>query len=78
MESNNYDDIGRDKVRYSYIEYTIKIWTTDIKIASQKAVLVDDALKPLGFERTSSNELTYNNQICKILIYRAHGIEYQE
>jgi len=75
-ETNNYADVGRDITRYSWIEYQVKIWTTDIKVASEKAVLIDDTLRPLGFERTSTNELVIDNQICKIMTYRIHGIEY--
>lgn len=76
QEYNNYDDVGWDKTRYSYIEYMVKIWSTDISVIMSKAVEIDNVLKPLGFERLSSNELIIDNQICKMLIYRCHGIEY--
>lgn len=75
-EINNYADVGRDITRYSWIEYQVKIWTTQASIAAQKAVLIDAVLSPLGFERTSCNELSVDNQICKIMNYRIHGIEY--
>lgn len=77
QETNNYADVGRDKTVYSWIEYQIKIWAGNREsVAVEKAVLVDEALSELGFERTSTYELLANNEICKIMNYRIHGIEY--
>lgn len=39
------------------------------------ALAIDASLKPLGFERTSSNELAYNGITQKILTYTATAVE---
>lgn len=77
MEISNYDVAVGDTVGYSTLVYQVKVWTNDIKLIQRYAKEVDKALKPLGFKRTSSNELYDNNStmIQKIMTYEALGRE---
>lgn len=36
---------------------------------------IDNKLRKLGYSRIASNELTMNDQICKIMTYQALGLE---
>lgn len=79
MEINNYattETIGAT-VGYSRITYQIKVWASDIAEIQKYSLLVDDAVRPLGFKRIASNELYDNNSsmIQKILTYEAFASE---
>ena len=79
MEINNYattETIGAT-VGYSRITYQIKVWANDIAEIQKYSLLVDDAVRPLGFKRISSGELYDNNSsmIQKILTYEALASE---
>lgn len=79
MEMNNYattETIGAT-VGYSRITYQIKVWANDIAEIQKYSLLVDDAVRPLGFKRISSGELYDNNSsmIQKILTYEAFASE---
>lgn len=79
MEMNNYattETIGAT-VGYSRITYQIKVWANDIAEIQKYSLLVDDAVRPLGFKRISSGELYDNNSsmIQKILTYEALASE---
>ena len=76
IESGNIDDtITCETMGYSIQHYTIKIWGDSIDDLSQKAQEVDRVMRPLGYKRTSANELVNGSIICKILIYRGLGFE---
>ena len=77
METNNYVSSSGTTLGYSIISYQVKVWATDIATIQQYVIEIDRALRPLGFKRTSSNELYDNNSsmIQKILTYEATGLE---
>ena len=77
QERNNYDtDVGTT-LGYSKIIYTVKVWGHKIKDIQDYAKEVDKVLKPLGFKRTSSQELHDINStmIQKIMTYEALALE---
>jgi hypothetical protein len=77
QERNNYDTTTGETLGYSKIIYTVKIWADDIATIQRYVVEVDRALRPIGFKRTSSNELgdKLSTRTQKILTYEALGKE---
>lgn len=75
IEYENYDDKTGDTLGYSYIGYTIKIWSDDVGEIDGYAYEVDKCMRELGYTRISCYELTVNNQIEKIINYQALGLE---
>lgn len=77
QERNNYVSTSGNTIGYSRVIFTIKIWANSIKEIQQYAPLVDDVLRPLGFKRTSANELHDMNSsmIQKIFTYEALAYE---
>lgn len=76
IENNNYSVAEGDGLRYSRISYIIKIWGDDIGVLCEYAVLLDDKMKELGFNRISSNELVIDTQCQKVFIYEGLAQEY--
>lgn len=77
QERNNYDADTGDTLGYSRIAYTVKVWGDDIEEIQRYVLRVDAVLRPLGFKRTSSNELhdVNSSRIQKILTYEALALE---
>lgn len=77
QEINNYDDTTGDTRGYSRISYRIKVWGNDIKDLQQYSRIIDAELRPLGWKRTSANELhdTNSTMIQKIMTYEALALE---
>lgn len=77
QERNNYDTETGDTIGYSRIIYTVKVWANDIAIIQENIKKIDKALRPLGFKRTSSQELydIQSTMIQKILTYEALALE---
>lgn len=77
METNNYVATNGCDRGYSYINYQIKVWDTNIGNIQQYALKVDEALRPLGFKRTSTTELfdRESAMIQKIMNYEALALE---
>ena len=77
QERNNYDTELGDTLGYSRISYTVKVWANEIGLIQSYAAEVDKALKPLGFKRTSSNELhdPQSTMIQKIMTYECLALE---
>lgn len=77
METNNYVSANGDTLGYSYINYQVKVWGHDIEELQKYALLIDTVLRPLGFKRTSTNELFDRNStmIQKIMTYEAMASE---
>lgn len=73
MEMNNIATEEGDTLGYSRITYQVKVWGHDIEELQGYALMIDAVLRPLGFKRTSSNELYDRNStmIQKILGYEA-------
>ena len=66
-----------ESLGYSRITYTVKVWANEIATIQKYALEVDKALRPLGFRRTSANELYDRNSsmIQKIMTYSAKAVE---
>lgn len=77
QERNNYDAETGDTLGYSRISYTVKVWGNEIANIQNYAKEVDKALRPLGFKRTSAQELhdSQSTMIQKILTYEALASE---
>lgn len=77
MERNNYVAASGESQGYSYISYQVKVWGHNIGEIQKYALMVDNALRPLGFKRISSQELYDHNStmIQKIMTFEALGRE---
>lgn len=77
MEINNCVDSNGDTIGYSRITYQIKVWSNNIADLQKYALMIDAALRPLGWKRISSGELYDNNSTMmqKILTYEALAVE---
>lgn len=77
QERNNAIDTQGDTLGYSRIQYTVKVWGNRLADIKRYAQEVDNALRPLGFKRTNSNELYDINStmIQRILEYEALALE---
>ena len=79
MEINNYsatETVGAT-VGYSYITYQVKVWSDKVADLQKYSLMIDNALRALGFKRVASGELYDNNSsmIQKILTYEAFAHE---
>lgn len=75
IETGNSAEQTGDTLGYSTIEYTIKVWATEIANIEQYAAAADAAMRKLGFKRISAAELSVENQYEKVMIYSALGLE---
>lgn len=77
QERNNYDAATGDTLGYSYLSFTVKVWGTSLADLQKYALLVDKAVRPLGFKRISSGELADRQSLMKqkILTYEALASE---
>ena len=77
QERNNYVVVNGDTLGYSRIAFTIKVWGYFYDMAAIQAAVaaIDDALRPLGFTRTSTNELYQEPLLQKIMTYEAQALE---
>ena len=77
QERNNYVSTTGNTRGYSTISFTIKVWANNIADIMRYTVQVDNALRAIGFSRTSSGELydTNSTMIQKILTYEALALE---
>ena len=62
---------------YSRVSFQIKVWANDIAIIQDNALKVDEVMRSLGFDRTSSGEIYDNNSsmIQKVMTYEAMALE---
>lgn len=75
IEFENEQDKTGDTLGYSIIGYTIKLWADKVSDVDNYAIQLDKAMRKLGYRRRSSNELTVDNQIEKIMTYEALALE---
>lgn len=77
MEVNNYVTDEGDTLGYSRLAYQIKVWGNSISELQRYALEIDNVLRPLGWQRTSSGELYDKNStmIQKIMNYEALALE---
>lgn len=73
MELSNSTTANGDTQGYSRIQYQVKVWANDISDIQKYALMVDSALRAIGFYRVASTELydTNSTMIQKILTYEA-------
>jgi hypothetical protein len=77
QERNNYSREIGNTLGYSTIVYTIKVWGNDLEEIQKYAKQIDKSLQPIGWKRTSSQELhdTNSTMIQKIMTYEALALE---
>lgn len=77
QERNNYVSTTGNTRGYSVLVFTVKVWANNIADIQKYSLLADKALRPLGFKRTSANELydVNSTMIQKILTYEALALE---
>lgn len=77
QERNNYVRVNGNTRGYSIVSFTIKVWANSIADIMKYSLEVDDVLRPIGFKRTSSNELydVNSTMIQKIMTYEAMFLE---
>jgi hypothetical protein len=77
METNNYVSTNGDTLGYSVIVYQVKVWGHSIKELNKYAMEIDEVLRPIGFTRTSTNELydRESTMIQKIMSFEAMALE---
>ena len=74
--NNNYDvAMANEEYGFSMLSYIIKLWGNKEKELIPYKIQIDSAMRKLGFARTITNELTYNNQLQIVLTYNAIGYE---
>lgn len=75
VENNNSSYLEGDALRYSYLNYTVKLWMDD---KNQQSYLnaIDEAMLDIGFRRMGTNELVNGRVIEKIMDYEAIGWEH--
>ena len=78
LESRNSDRETSEVLNYSDIEFTVKVWAKKVSEISNIAMQIDEVLRPLGFQRTGSNELSHNDLIQRVMYYSAIGVERKE
>lgn len=78
QERNNFVLANGDTLGYSNLSFTVKVWANSVAEIMRYALEVDAVLRPLGFKRTSCNELYDRNStmIQKIMTYEATGLEH--
>lgn len=77
MAMNNSVNVNGDTLGYSNISFQVKIWANDISLIVQYAQQIDEVLRPLGWKRTTYNELYDMNStmIQGIMNYEALASE---
>ena len=77
MELNNAVEAEGNTIGYSNIIYQVKVWDNDIANIQKYVLLVDKAMRSIGFKRIGSTELyDYNStMIQKVLTYEALALE---
>lgn len=77
MELSNIAAEEGDTLGYSRLQYQVKVWGTQIADLQKYALLIDVALRQLGFKRVGCNEMYDKNSamIQKIMTYEALALE---
>ena len=75
QEYSNDDDIYGETLGYSTIQYMVKVWGTSKAEIQALGLLIDPAMRELGFHRESATELMVDHEICKLMLYEALGFE---
>ena len=74
VQNNNSSYAEGDTLRYSQLNYTVKLWMDN---KNQQSYLqdIDLAMLDMGFRRNSANELVNGRVIERIMDYEAIGYE---
>lgn len=77
MELSNAARETGDTLGYSNIQYQIKVWSNKVEDLQTYALKIDNALRPLGWKRVSTNEMydTQSTMMQKIMTYEANALE---
>lgn len=75
LEKENRESIVTKAAGVSKIAYTIKLWCKSVEDVANYSEQIDEALRKLNYKRTNANEISIDNQICRILTYEALGLE---
>ena len=77
MQLDNHTKAKGDTLEYSSIQYQIKVWGNRIEDLQKYSQMIDNALRPLGWERKSSKELfdRESTMIQKIMVYECLALE---
>lgn len=77
QERNNYAEATGDTIGYSRIVFTVKVWACDLETLNRYAKEADKILRPIGFRRTSTNELAQAGSTMrqKIMTFEALALE---
>ena len=77
MEKNNYSSDAGTTLGYSEVSYQVKVWGNNISDIQTYSEEVCEALRLLGWKRTSSGELydRDSTMIQKVMIFEALFIE---
>ena len=74
VENNNSSYLEGNTLRYSHLNYTIKLWM-DNKTQQSYLAEIDAVMKRMCFVRNSTNEIVSGRVIEKIMDYEAIGWE---
>lgn len=74
VQNNNSSYLEGDALRYSHINYTVKLWM-DNKTQQSYLDDIDATMKRMGFVRNSTFEIVTGRVIEKIMDYEAIGYE---
>lgn len=77
VENNNSSYLEGDTLRFSHLNYTIKLWMDD-KNQQHYLADIDEVMKRMGFIRNSANEIVSGRVIEKIMDYEAIGWEQRD
>lgn len=79
-ERNNYTSEIGDTLGYSRVQYQVKVWGNNISVIQEYSEAVSEALRKLGWKRTSSGELydRESTMIQKIMVFDGLFIESYE
>ena len=72
---NDVQYLTGDTLGYSNIYFTVKVWGTRISDIEENAVKLDELMRSLGFTRTGTIDLWFDNVGNKTMRYRALGLE---
>lgn len=77
MELNNYDANTGNTIGYSRITFQVKVWSNRVMDLQKYSLMIDKALRPLGFKRISTSELFdyQSSMMQKILTFECLALE---
>lgn len=70
MAYDNQETDSGNTLAYSSVAYYIKLWGKDIATLMPYSIQIDTAMKSLGYNRESYNEMAIGNELCFIFQYR--------